>query len=65
MTYLWLVFLLLVAANSESILTQATYTSFHVHYPDNHLKGKALFIRGDNCNLTWNKGVALEHTGTN
>lgn len=28
-------------------------------YPQDKLTGKSIFIRGDECNLNWNKGVQL------
>ena len=47
------------------MLIQSSYTTFRVHYPDIHLKGKIVYLRGDNCNLTWNKGVILSQSASN
>ena len=41
------------------------YTTFTAYYPDSNLGGKKIFIRGDSCNLTWNKGIELNHTSSN
>ena len=59
------IFTILTTINSVIISDLSpVYTTFVVHYPESKLKGD-LYIRGDNCNLTWTKGVKINHTATN
>lgn len=57
--------LLIVSAASFQIVPNAVYTIFVGYYPDANLGGQLIFIRGDSCNLTWNKGVPLNKTAKN
>jgi hypothetical protein len=57
--------LLIVLSFSYTISPNAVYTTFIGYYPDENLAGQKIFIRGDGCNLTWTKGVALNKTGVN
>jgi len=56
---------LVSSANFEGFSGSTVYTEFRVYYPYSHLKGRAINLRGDNCNLTWSRGVLLEHSGPN
>jgi len=60
-----LVLFILSTALSFLIQNGAVYTTFTVYYPDSNLNGQKIYLRGDNCNLTWNKGVLLNRTATN
>lgn len=46
-------------------LPNALYTTFEVYYPDAHLSNAKVYLRGDNCNLTWNQGILLNKTSSN
>lgn len=49
-------------ANVPHILSDeqsSVYTKFTAYYPDNKILKSSLYLRGDNCNLTWNKGVPM------
>jgi predicted alpha/beta superfamily hydrolase len=35
-----------------------------VMYPDDQLHGQSLYLRGDGGGLSWDKGVEMDHTGT-
>lgn len=44
---------------------KATYTTFKIYYPEaNLVDGSQIYLRGDNCNLTWTKGVPVKKIGT-
>lgn len=62
-----LLLLLLAISTTLSFLIQsnAIFTTFTVYYPDTNLNAQKIYLRGDNCNLTWNKGVLLNHTSPN
>jgi hypothetical protein len=57
--------LLLAAGIAFQIAPNAVFTTFVGYYPDANLGGQKIYIRGDNCNLTWTKGMVLNKTGTN
>ncbi len=49
---------------SPSHHLNAVYTVFTALYPQSNLTASSqIFLRGDNCNLNWNKGVSLKKTG--
>lgn len=58
--------LICIASSLQIINVDApVYTTFVVYYPDINLDSSQIYLRGDNCNLTWNKGVKLNHSATN
>ena len=57
-----------MAQQREELLqqTDSLYTIFTVYYPDQHLTTHdQLFLRGDACNLTWDKGHLLTRNAKN
>jgi hypothetical protein len=48
-----------------STIPNSLYTTFEVYYPDSKLNNGKVFLRGDNCNLTWTKGLLMNKTSTN
>lgn len=60
-----LVILLVLGTQQFTMVPNAVYTIFTGYYPDANLGGQLIYIRGDGCNLTWSKGVPLNHTGAN
>jgi len=64
------IFLVLLITTVTSFLIQrnqlnAVFTTFTIYYPDSNLNTQKIYLRGDNCNLTWNLGVLLNHTAAN
>lgn len=55
---LTLLLLYLVFPNSGNI-------QIVVNYPSSHLKVQSLYVRGDNCGLSWSKGYQLTYKGNN
>ena len=49
----------------QSDRVNAVFTTFTVYYPDSNLDFQKIYLRGDNCNLTWNLGLLLNHTAAN
>lgn len=49
----------------ETTNQNTVYTTFVVRYPDTKLRNGLVYLRGDHCNLTWNKGLLLNHSATN
>lgn len=65
MIKIYLCALLLVSVMNYQIAVNAVFTTFTGYYPDSALAGQKIYIRGDNCNLTWTKGVELNRTAAN
>ncbi len=42
-----------------------TYTIFNIYFPQDKINNSKLYLRGDNCNLTWSKGALLNQTSNN
>lgn len=57
--------LLIQLAFPFKVAPNAVYTLFTAYYPSANLGGQKIYIRGDNCNLTWTKGVVMNQTAPN
>ena len=63
--FILIVSFLVLQGSAVVMEANALYTTFSVYYPDANLDSQKIYIRGDNCNFTWNKGLVLNHTSAN
>lgn len=65
--YQIILILSILVLHGEAVIMEsnALYTTFSVYYPDASLNNEKIYIRGDNCNFTWNKGIVMNHTSPN
>lgn len=51
--------------SSKRIEISSKITNFIALYPEDKIGASGLYLRGDNCNLAWNKGVAMKKVSAN